>query len=332
MRKDPELTEAYRKNPEEERFLENLNDILAPFEEVSYKEGEEQFPTLHVIGVPRSGTTLLMQLLCAHLKIGCINNLIAAFWKAPTFGIRLSKKLLPLGAPSGYQSDFARTKGLSEPHEFGYFWSRLLGYPELSYQGDEFEQTIDWDRVRLVLTNMIAVYGCPIAFKGFWMAWHLKKMQATLPKTCFAFIRRDPVENALSLLYLRRTYLGCVEKWASMRPAEYAILQDKPYWEQVAGQVFYIEQLISKGIREINGRNVIELTYNDLCHRPKVMLSKIRDLLNANGAHVDFLSEPPQFFETHAQTPASEEERDLVEDALKRLYGNDFRRNRHGGY
>lgn len=330
MRKDLIVTEHYKKNLEEEHFLERLNNILAPFEEESYRKMEERLPTLHVIGAPRSGTTLLLQLLCSHLNIGCINNLVAAFWKAPTFGIRLSKKLLPFGVPSSYQSDFARTKGITEPHEFGYFWSRLLGYPELAYQGEDFENSINWDRVRLVLTNMTMVYGCPIAFKSFWMAWHIKKMQETLPKTCFVFIRRNPVDNALSLLYLRRKFLGSVEKWASMKPAEYRILKERPYWDQVVGQVFYIEKSIYEGIQQINGQNVVELTYEALCHNPKVEMSRIVQLLNDNGGNLDFLSEPPKSFQPHIREPESEEERRLVEESVKKVYRCDFRRNNFG--
>jgi hypothetical protein len=323
MREDPVLAEAYKKNQEEELFLENFNNILAPYEKESYKKMEEKFPTLHIIGAPRSGTTILMQLICSHLDVGYINNLIAAFWKTPTIGIRLSKKLLPTRVPSSYNSDFGRTKDITEPHEFGYFWSSLLGYPEMSYQGDDFENCTDWDHVKMVLTNMIATYNCPIVFKSLWMAWHLKKMQEVLPKTCFIFIRRNPVDNALSLLYYRKKFLGSIERWVSMKPSEYEMLKEKPYWEQIAGQVYFIEKLILNGIKQIGNRNVVELSYEDICKNPRAELSKVLQLLNENGGNVNFISKPPDSFQSYVEKTESKEEQILIKNAVMKIYGTD---------
>ena len=66
-RTDARLSDAYRKDPRQEAFLEQLNAALAPGERASYRELEERFPTLHVVGAPRSGTTLVTQLV-ASLK------------------------------------------------------------------------------------------------------------------------------------------------------------------------------------------------------------------------------------------------------------------------
>ncbi len=118
MRKDPELAPEYKKDPAEEAFLERLNNILAPYQEEDYQDLEEIYPTLHIIGAPRSGTTLMSQLISSHLNIGYINNLIAAFWQAPVYGIRLSKKLIPPGVSSSFRSSFGRTTYIHEPHEF----------------------------------------------------------------------------------------------------------------------------------------------------------------------------------------------------------------------
>ena len=87
------LAAGFRKDPAEESFLDDLNLRLATFHDAEVTEQPEHFPTLHVVGPPRSGTTLLMQLLAAHLEVGYINNLIASFWRVPLYGIRLSKKV-----------------------------------------------------------------------------------------------------------------------------------------------------------------------------------------------------------------------------------------------
>ncbi len=295
-RVEPDVTQRFQKDPDRERFLAKLNRILAPYQEEDYIENlPEQFPTVHVIGVPRSGTTLLTQLLSAHTDIGYINNLIAAFWKTPVYGIKLSAQVVPRGIGSSYQSEFGRTKGIGEPHEFGYFWSELLGYQDMCEPVGE--KAIDWERVRLVFTNMIYAYGSPIVFKSLLLGWHIPQMQATLPKTCWLHIRRNPIQNSLSLLEFRRQFLGSVERWGSLKPKEYSWLRQRPYWEQVVGQVYFLEKRYREQLRWIPKDNFISLTYQDLCHSPKTVLDQVLQMINRQGASVKMLSSPPDSFE-----------------------------------
>ena len=204
MRIEPKLTQAYRKEPEDEVFLEKLNNLLAIYQESEYQELPEIYPTLHIVGAPRSGTTLLTQLVTSHLNVGYINNLIAAFWRAPVYGIRLSKKLLPIGWQSSYKSDFGRTKGIGEPHEFGYFWSSMLGYQEMLQQEASFANEIDWKRLRLVLLNMASAFGCPVVFKSFLLGWHMEHVQKILPKNLLDLDSPRPI--AKQFVYSKLAY------------------------------------------------------------------------------------------------------------------------------
>ncbi len=296
-RLEPKVTEKFKKDPEQENFLARLNSILAPYQEEDYiRNLPENYSTLHVIGPPRSGTTLLMQLLASHTDIGYINNLIAAFWKAPVYGIRLSKQVVPPNATSSYQSEFGRTRGVHEPHEFGYFWSELLNYREM--REDEPDRSkIDWGKVRLILTNMTHAYQAPIVFKSFLLGWHIDRMQKTLPKTCWIYIRRDPVQNALSILDLRREFLGSVEKWASLKPKEYHWLKKRPYWEQVAGQVYFLEKRYIEQLQNIPSENRMCITYEELCSNPGKILNNIIDMVSGQGNSVNLVTAPPRNFQ-----------------------------------
>ena len=90
---DPELAGPFAKHPEREDFLERLNAWLVLHADAEHLRLEETVPTLHVIGAPRSGTTLLHQALISRLELGYVDNLVAAFWRAPTYGVQLSRSL-----------------------------------------------------------------------------------------------------------------------------------------------------------------------------------------------------------------------------------------------
>jgi len=292
---EPEVTGKYKKDPVQEEFLARLNSILEPFQEEDYqKDLPELYPTIHVVGVPRSGTTLVTQLLAAHTDLGYINNLIAAFWKAPVYGIRLSKHLVDSQRTSSYQSEFGRTKGINEPHEFGYFWTSLLNYRQMLEPEDD--KQIDWQRLRLILTNMTHAYGNAIFFKSFLLGWHMCQMQEILPRTCWIHIKRDPIQNALSILDFRLKFLGSKERWVSLKPKEYHWLKDRPYWEQVAGQVYFLEKRLQAQLKHIPEHNKLSISYEELCARPEILFEKLADILNRQNLSFSKIGQIPSSF------------------------------------
>jgi hypothetical protein len=307
----------FHKDERDEAFLRKLNGALAGPHDGEYRDLPESYPTLHVIGVPRSGTTLLVQLLASCLDVGYVNNLIAAFWRAPLYGIRLSRKLLAARCPSSFESDFGRTLGPGEPHEFGYFWRDLLGYGEPA-QG-QAERT-DWERVRTVLVNMTHEFRAPVVFKSFLLGWHVREIQQVLPRTCFVWIRRDPVDNALSLLRLRRELLGDVEAWASLKPAEHAWLAERPVEEQVAGQVLFLERSFRRELDRALPRTTLELGYDRLCADPHHVLEDVRALCAEHGVDAARVHHPPRSFVTRSpEGPEIREQRVRVAAAMERL-------------
>jgi len=314
----PELTERYRKDAGDEAFLEHFNTLLRPFQEKEYGDLVDAPPTIHVVGAPRCGTTLLTQLLAAHLDVGHINNLIARFWRAPVYGIRLSRILLLEKGPSNYESSFGRTSNIDEPHEFGYFWHELLGCREMILQPPEDEDRIDWNRVRKLLNNIADAFGKPVLFKSASVLTHMFRLQQILPRTIFVCVRRDPTFNALSILKYRRAFYGSADQWVSYKPPEYAWLKDEPVWTQVAGQVFFLERAMDAQIERLGGRNVVKTTYEDLCREPLDVLRRVRGALRANDWETEFVSQPPESLQP--KTRYDDAEYELVRNAVRQFY------------
>lgn len=322
----PLLAAPFRKDPVEESFLDELNTRLACHQEAEYLDLPESFPTLHVVGPPRSGTTLLIQLLAAHLDIGYINNLIAAFWRAPVTGIRLSQKLVPRPEFSRFISKFGRTDGVAEPHEFGYFWRELLGYGELAEPQPGHEETIDWIRVRRVLVNLTHAFEAPVAFKSFLAGWHATRLCNELPRTCLVQIRRDPTETAASLYGMRKNFGGSIDLWTSLKPAEYSWLKNEPVWDQLAGQVHFLEKRFDEQVASVNPRQVLSVEYARLCRDPRGVLGDIVDLFAAQGTEVQTRGTPPRTFNHSTGPELSPEQRQLLAAAIQRFYGPGGRR------
>lgn len=310
-----EEQKRFGKDPSYEKFIAGVNDTLRPLEEAGYVDDMPDQCTLHIVGVPRSGTTLTSQLIASSLDVGYINNLIAAFWRAPSTGIRLSKHLLANRKPATFESRFGRTFGIEEPHEFGYFWSELLNNFDRTVPTAEERAAVDWQRAKRIISNMAYTFGKPVLFKSFQLAWYMSDIQSVLPRTCFLWVRRDPIENAASLLAVRREMLGSVDEWLSFKPAEYEKLKEESNIAQVAGQVYYIEKAIRESMSEIENRNCLVLQYEELCENPAQAMEQVSELLREAGAPVDLdLSSLPSLCPRKPVTISDELREDLVRE------------------
>jgi len=271
---------------------------------------------IHVIGVPRAGTTLLTQVISSVLDVGYINNLIAVFWKAPVYGIRLSEKLLGSDYISTFRSSYGITQGIYEPHQFGYFWHDLLGYEDFAQKDPNYADRIDWRKVRLVLNNMTEVFEKPIVFKSILASWHISEIHRILPRSCFIWIRRDPLENALSIHKMRKEYLRSVNDWASLKPLEYEVLKHKSIWDQIAGQVYYIEKTYREQLSSLPKSNYLVCSYEELCENPNVLTMKVQKLLRNNGWEADIIREITAKFETARSLAYKPSDVTKMQDAL----------------
>ncbi|MCP4148527.1 MAG: hypothetical protein GY757_12345, partial [bacterium] len=293
----PKVANQYQKDTDEEDFLQRLNRILAPYQEEDYRDHEETTPTVFIVGPPRSGSTLLSQLIAAHLEVGYVNNLMAAFWQVPVYGARLSKKLIPQQRPTTFQSTFGRTGGIAEPHEFGYFWANFFGKQHLQQKTKAEEEQVDWERMRKILLNITEVFQKPMFYKYLPMGWYIQRIRRLLQKSCFIRIRRDPVQNAISIFDTRKKFMDSHQQWFSLKPLEYGTLQNKPVWEQVAGQVVTIEQHLDRELKDVPPTNKLELNYTQMCAEPKGILTAVQEMLRKNGSTVEFISPPAEKFQ-----------------------------------
>ncbi|MCB9662874.1 MAG: sulfotransferase [Alphaproteobacteria bacterium] len=321
-RVDQPLAPAFVKDPEEERFLEHLNAVLAPVEEAWYADhGDvgEPFPTVHVIGPPRSGTTLVTQLLTANLELARITNLAAAFWAAPVHGLRLSQKLLGRSFPSSYASNFGRTDALHEPHEFGYFWSRILGNAHLHEPADPDATPIDWQRIRTVLTHMTVAAGAPVVFKSMMLGFYVQQVQRVLPRTVFVLVSREPVDNALSVLKLRREYSGGEEVWSGLRARAGEAYVDAPVELQAASQVVHVLDAYRASFARAGHVGCLDVTYEEICADPESFLAGVQAVLRDRGAEVARTAHPLPALRAQRASEARPGQRAAVQAAVEQL-------------
>lgn len=294
-----ERKKEYFKDPDEENFLQNVNKNLLGLERSLYRNVDIQYPFLFIFGLPRSGTTLLSQLLAHSLDVGFINNFMARFWISPVCGIRLAKSILKHETFRGFKSDYGATLDLSDIHEFGYFWRKWLKKETLESVKNAplNESEIDWDGLKHVLANIQLEFAKPMIFKNIYGSYHLQKMKEVLGQVLYVYIERDPLDTAVSILNARKKYYHDLNKWWSYAPPEVMDLIKMDYWHQITGQIHYLKKFYYSEMDKLDDSLVVRIKYKELCHQPKMILNRIRERSNnLYGNYPGIVSNPPEEF------------------------------------
>ena len=296
---------SYVKEASDEDFLEGLNEYLAPREHELYGDYPIDQPLIFVVGAPRSGTTLLSQLLAYCLDVGYIDNFTARFWLAPVHGLRLSRLIVGGPQPGAFESEYARTSRPTDIHEFGYFWRRWLNKHTFEdvVHAAEHEEGIDWPGLRLTLANIQHELGRPLVAKNMLGAYHMPRLRRELGPVIFVCIERDPLDACISILDARRKYYSDPGAWWSYVPVEYEQLKDLDAWEQVAGQVHYLGAYYDRELSALGVDAAIRVTYEDLCRDPAGILQRVASTAaDTYGSRIGVRTEPPASFPFRAYT------------------------------
>ncbi len=276
----------YYKDHQEEDFLTAMNRLLQEREVANYGDYEIEYPFIFVFGLPRSGTTLLGQLIAYSFDIGYIDNLAARFWLAPVHGIHLSKSVLGNEKKVAFESDYARTSNVADLHEFGYFWRHWLKKETADdhIHCQEREGEIDWEGLKTTLSNIQREFDKALIFKNMFGAYHLKTLSRVLEKALWVYIKRDPLDVAISILEARKKHYDDLNTWWSNIPLEYNELKDLDYYQQIAGQVVYLGRFYDRETQQLSKlfNNVVEVNYREMCFGPAAILNRIEEACYRN--------------------------------------------------
>ena len=316
--------DGYKKDSSEEDFLKHLNQTLTSFDPKSIGK-DQKYPWIFVTGLPRSGTTLLMQLLASSFEFCYIDNFMARLWDAPVTAARLSK-ILSNQQPflSDFSSDYGKSQLLNDVHEWSYFWIKHLKYSRTAeFNRKQAQKEIDWSNIGLILNAISNVFERPFLNKALHPAKYVDSFLSLNSNTLFIHIERDFLDNCQSIYEARIKYYGNPDTWWSIIPDNYAQIEDLPYYEQIPLQLRSLSKEMKADLATFAKDRSLYINYRDLCEKPKEILSSVADKVNAifNDYYGFNLSEIPDHFSYHPRTTFDSKLKDYVHNiALENQY------------
>ena len=248
------------------RAIQTLNDALAVTERVPSAPSHvlASHPPLFIVGPPRSGTTVLMQLLVQTIDVGYLSNRHQFTYGNPAlvnrfFSTRARGRL-------NLNSVHGATRGGLSPWEGAAWWYRF--FPRLPHYVDEFvEPTVDASGFRNSIASWTASLGKSLLFKNNYASLRIRSLTSATPTALFIHMSRNEVDNAHSILEVRNRVNGDFGEWWSMQP---------PGWEEVrqldptAQALFQIRETHAVIARDLEAfgvppHRVLRINYEALC-------------------------------------------------------------------
>jgi hypothetical protein len=239
-------------------------------------------PPVFIVGAPRTGSTLLYQLLTQRFRVGYISNLASLFFKSLYIGVRLHRQAFGDAPHDSFSSDYGRTSGWKAPSECGKFWYQW--FP----QEPHFVSADDWrpgqyDRLRDTVAAIAQMLEVPFVFKNLTCGQRLQVLPLVFPEARYIFAVRDPLDTAQSILRRRIAHGGDKSEWSSVKPPNYAELARLPYPAQIVGQVYWTERQIQEDLSRLPANRRLTVHYENLCDDPSGELDQIAAFLSRDG-------------------------------------------------
>jgi Sulfotransferase family len=271
-------------------------------------------PPVFVVGAPRSGSTLLYQVLVQAFDVGYLSNRHCRLWGAPSVVERVRR----VEPPPSFSSRFGRTSAADEPSECGPFWYRFF---RRSPQYVPIEDA-DPDRMRQLRAAVRAfgdAAGRPLVFKNLLCTLRLVPIGRALPEAVFVDIRRDLEANAASLLAARREIHGDYATWWSAEPPEIAELRSLSPVAQVVEQVRRLEALVDRDRSVLGADRFLQVGFEDLCDDPERVLAAVAELTERHAFSLARRQAIPAKFDRPGATPLDPEIRDRLVEHIHEL-------------
>lgn len=265
-------------------YIGLLDQTLGRIEgKIAKRQKQPIFPPIFIIGHPRSGTTLLYQIMCSHFELVYFSN-ISAKILYPVICTSSLKNLHICDPRPTYTSRYGFSSGWNQPHPGYFFWRRIF----LGVDGEMSTNTINDDASQQLIgtiATLTNLYERPFINKWTPNSARILELSRHFPNAIFILMRRDPRYVIQSQLKARIATRGNANTAFVTWPKELQARKTGDYLLDIVTQLKLVETEISKNLTKLGKERVIELSYSDLCDSPLKQIELICGFYNKHSGH-----------------------------------------------
>ena len=253
-------------------------------------------PPIFILGAPRSGSTLAIQIITSAFDLSYISNQHCHCYGAPALAERLFRPLTTKPRLS-FHSRHGVTEEMSAPSECGDWWYRFFRKNPAYVSLNEVDPK-KMKAFRRSLSAMTKSCDKSILFKNLYASLRIQAIARYIPESLFIVMHRDELDNAHSLLEARMNVFGRYDEWWSMEPQQIEAIKKLPAHEQVVEQIRDIHTTIENDLIQahVPKDKIFRLQYETLCSDTHATLDALGSYFKVNHCNVKRTGNIPKRF------------------------------------
>ena len=229
-------------------------------------------PLIFVVGAPRTGTTLVSQVLINHLPVCFINNLTAVFPRSPITANLLFGKFLPRREIT-YKSFYGKSTYFSGPNDALHIWDRWLGKDRTRIPG--CFTAAQQEEMQKFFGAYEQAFKKPVLNKNNNLNMCADLIADVFERAHFICMTRDPLYLAQSLLIARIQIHGDPTISYGIDRDDKAYKNDTDFVRDVCEQVIFHENRIHSLQEKIGKDKFWIVEYERFCENPQELVDRV---------------------------------------------------------
>lgn len=285
-----------------------MQEIEAQFFQQYQHIDAKNVPMVFILGSPRTGSTLIYQLMIDFFDVFYFTNLANNhFAEHPILAIPLETSLQQ-PTQNRYESEYGKTKGLLGASEASHIFKHWFGG---EHPAETHSRTVLPDKMSHFMATIASIYGLrnnPVLVKNAWNCFRIQFLAETFPNAHFIWIRRDIGLSALSDLESRYRQGDPSTVWNSATTANYREIQQHPYWEQVVEQQYEYNRVIGQDLKAYAKDRFLTMWYEELCEHTADTLIKLSNFMGNPKLNIKQQNKPiPNLTESNKKSDLSDD-------------------------
>ena len=150
--------------------------------------------------------------------------------------------------------------GLNAPSECGEFWYKWL--PKYQHYAESNDlSSCQKAEIKREVNAVSNYFKKPLLFKNLAVGQRLKLVKDIFPNAKFIFVRRNPLDVAMSILKAKKRLKLKPDFFWSIKPKNYHQLKKMAWNDQIINQIYSLEKQIVEDLNLFPKENIYEIWY-----------------------------------------------------------------------
>mgnify|MGYP000235144856 CR=1 FL=1 len=255
----------------------------------------KDLPVVFVVGIQRTGSTIVSQFLAETFPLFPIGNFSTLFHRASYLPYRLFSRFRQRGRKKCYRNYYGISPGMFAIGDAYEYWDPWLGRDH--YRLPDLPDEQQAHRLARHLSNIHRACGQPLITKNNRNSLMIRFFYRLFPHAFFVVVERTPLHVIRSTVKASQDFFGKGRYlWGLMPQADFDPGRYENLQEAATVQYLELEKMIHRQLDDLPHDAYIRIDYDDFCRNPRRVqqdiFKRLKDKYNLSQEQVSFRDTP----------------------------------------